>query len=44
LKAILNIKNLAEGKYILTITKPAKEENLDPESMIIEKVLASILF
>lgn len=40
----LNIKNLDEGKHILTITGPTKENKLDSESKTIEKVLVNIPF
>jgi len=40
----LNIKKLEEGKHILTITGPAKENQIDPESKTIEKVLVTIPF
>lgn len=40
----LNIKNLDEGKHILTITGPTKENKMDSESKTIEKVLVNIPF
>lgn len=40
----LNIKKLDEGKHILTITGPVKENPMDPESKTIEKILVTIPF
>ncbi|WP_405413632.1 hypothetical protein [Maribacter sp. Asnod1-A12] len=40
----LNIKNLNEGKHILTITGPIKENQSDEESKTIDKVLVTIPF
>ncbi|MGJ8715466.1 MAG: hypothetical protein ACSHXG_10210 [Maribacter stanieri] len=40
----LNIKNLSEGKHILTITGPTKENKMDPKSKTKEEVLVTIPF
>ncbi|WP_424001744.1 hypothetical protein [Maribacter sp. IgM3_T14_3] len=40
----LNIKKLDEGKHILTITGPTKENPMNPKSKTVEKVLVTIPF
>ncbi|WP_282075974.1 hypothetical protein [Maribacter aquivivus] len=40
----LNIKKLDEGKHILTITGPIKENPMIPKSKTVEKILATIPF
>ncbi|MBU2946868.1 hypothetical protein [Zobellia uliginosa] len=40
----LNIKNLSDGKHVLTITGPAKENKWDSDSKTIRKTLVTIPF
>ena len=40
----LNIKNLKEGKHILTISGPSKENKFEKNSKTIQKTLVTIPF